>query len=143
MLRGARWRRSLRSSRRSARAVPTCASFCGPTLLWARGADDVVTLANKAAIRRALENAGIDFIEDNGGGELPFSEAANLQKNDHCVESATGGAPLPFFLRSTMRAESGNRAPCRLARCFSSCRPGSPERAGSSPRSNTACKIRF
>jgi hypothetical protein len=28
-----------------------------------------VTLANEAAIRRAFENAGIDFIEDNGGGE--------------------------------------------------------------------------
>jgi hypothetical protein len=28
-----------------------------------------VTLANEAAIRRALEFAGIDFIEENGGGE--------------------------------------------------------------------------
>jgi hypothetical protein len=28
-----------------------------------------VTLANEAAIRRALEDAGIQFIEDNGGGE--------------------------------------------------------------------------
>ena len=28
-----------------------------------------VTLANEAAIRRALESAGIEFIEDNGGGE--------------------------------------------------------------------------
>jgi hypothetical protein len=28
-----------------------------------------VTLANEAAIRRALETAGIDFIEDNEGGE--------------------------------------------------------------------------
>ena len=28
-----------------------------------------VTLANEAAIRRAFETAGIDFIEDNGGGE--------------------------------------------------------------------------
>src|SRR5436190_22565460 len=28
-----------------------------------------VTLANETAIRRALEAAGIDFIEDNGGGE--------------------------------------------------------------------------
>jgi hypothetical protein len=27
-----------------------------------------VTLANEAAIRRAFENAGIEFIEDNGGG---------------------------------------------------------------------------
>jgi hypothetical protein len=25
-------------------------------------------LANEAAIRRALENAGIEFIADNGGG---------------------------------------------------------------------------
>jgi hypothetical protein len=28
-----------------------------------------VTLANEAAIRRALEIAGIDFIDENGGGE--------------------------------------------------------------------------
>jgi len=28
-----------------------------------------VTLANEAAIRRAFEAAGIDFIEENGGGE--------------------------------------------------------------------------
>jgi hypothetical protein len=28
-----------------------------------------VTLANEAAIRRAFEGAGIDFIEENGGGE--------------------------------------------------------------------------
>jgi hypothetical protein len=28
-----------------------------------------VTLANEAAIRRAFEAAGIDFIDDNGGGE--------------------------------------------------------------------------
>jgi hypothetical protein len=27
-----------------------------------------VTLANEAALRRALEAAGIEFIEDNGGG---------------------------------------------------------------------------
>jgi hypothetical protein len=28
-----------------------------------------VTPANEAAIRQALETAGIDFIEENGGGE--------------------------------------------------------------------------
>src|SRR6202022_1664433 len=28
-----------------------------------------VNLANEAALRRALEAAGIEFIEDNGGGE--------------------------------------------------------------------------
>jgi hypothetical protein len=28
-----------------------------------------VTVANEAAIRRAFEAAGIDFIEENGGGE--------------------------------------------------------------------------
>jgi hypothetical protein len=28
-----------------------------------------VTLANEAALRRALEAAGIEFIEENGGGE--------------------------------------------------------------------------
>jgi hypothetical protein len=28
-----------------------------------------VTLANEAALRRALETAGIEFIEENGGGE--------------------------------------------------------------------------
>ena len=31
--------------------------------------DIPVTLPNEAAIRRALENAGIEFIENNGGGE--------------------------------------------------------------------------
>jgi hypothetical protein len=29
----------------------------------------LVTLANEAALRRALEDAGIDFIEEDGGGE--------------------------------------------------------------------------
>jgi hypothetical protein len=28
-----------------------------------------VTLANEAALRRALETAGIEFIDNNGGGE--------------------------------------------------------------------------
>ena len=28
-----------------------------------------VTLANEAALRRALQGAGIEFIEENGGGE--------------------------------------------------------------------------
>jgi hypothetical protein len=28
-----------------------------------------VTLANEAALRRALESAGIEFIDNNGGGE--------------------------------------------------------------------------
>jgi hypothetical protein len=28
-----------------------------------------VTLANEAALRRALEYAGVEFIDDNGGGE--------------------------------------------------------------------------
>jgi hypothetical protein len=28
-----------------------------------------VTLANEAAIRRAFESAGIEFTEENGGGE--------------------------------------------------------------------------
>jgi hypothetical protein len=27
-----------------------------------------MTLANATAIRRALENAGVEFIEENGGG---------------------------------------------------------------------------
>jgi hypothetical protein len=27
-----------------------------------------VTLANEAALRRALETAGVDFIDENGGG---------------------------------------------------------------------------
>lgn len=27
-----------------------------------------MTSANEAALRRALENAGVDFIDDNGGG---------------------------------------------------------------------------
>jgi len=40
-----------------------------------------VTLANEAAIRRALEIAGIDFIEDNGGGEgVRFRKPQKFQK---------------------------------------------------------------
>ena len=27
-----------------------------------------VTLANEAALRQALENAGVEFIDENGGG---------------------------------------------------------------------------
>jgi hypothetical protein len=27
-----------------------------------------MTLANASAVRRALENAGVEFIEENGGG---------------------------------------------------------------------------
>ena len=40
-----------------------------------------VTLANEAAIRRALENAGIEFIEDNGGGEgVRFRRPQTIKK---------------------------------------------------------------
>lgn len=30
--------------------------------------DPTMTVANSVAVRRALENAGIEFIDDNGGG---------------------------------------------------------------------------
>jgi hypothetical protein len=33
------------------------------------GGEIPVTLANEAALRRALETAGIEFIDNNGGGE--------------------------------------------------------------------------
>jgi hypothetical protein len=38
-------------------------------------------LANEAAIRRAFEGAGIEFIEDNGGGEgLRFRTMQAIKK---------------------------------------------------------------
>jgi hypothetical protein len=40
-----------------------------------------VTLANEGAIRRALEIAGIQFIEDNGGGEGVRFRKPKRQKN--------------------------------------------------------------
>jgi hypothetical protein len=40
-----------------------------------------VTLANEAALRRAFENAGIDFIEDNERGEgVRFRKPQRLKK---------------------------------------------------------------
>jgi hypothetical protein len=43
-----------------------------------------VTLANEAAIRRALEIAGIEFIEDNGGGEgVRFRKPQTIKKRKY------------------------------------------------------------
>jgi hypothetical protein len=43
-----------------------------------------VTLANEAAVRRALEDAGIEFIEDNGGGEgVRFRKSQRTAKKKH------------------------------------------------------------
>jgi hypothetical protein len=43
-----------------------------------------VTLANEAALRRALEAAGVDFIEDNGGGEgVRFRKSQRTSKKIH------------------------------------------------------------
>ena len=40
-----------------------------------------VTLANEAALRRALEAAGVEFIEDNGGGEgVRFRKSQRFNK---------------------------------------------------------------
>ena len=40
-----------------------------------------VTLANEAAFRRALEAAGIEFIENNGGGEgVRFCVSQKMKK---------------------------------------------------------------
>ena len=36
-----------------------------------------MTTANDAAVRRALENAGIEFIDENGGGPGVRSASAN------------------------------------------------------------------
>jgi hypothetical protein len=47
-----------------------------------------VTLANEAAIRRALEIAGIQFIEDNGGGEGVRFRKAQRKKTEN--ESGKG-----------------------------------------------------
>ena len=42
-----------------------------------------VTLANEAALRRALEAAGVEFIEDNGGGEgVRFRKPQRFSKKD-------------------------------------------------------------
>ena len=42
-----------------------------------------VTLANEAALRRALEAAGIDFIENDGGGEgVRFRKARRSKKRN-------------------------------------------------------------
>jgi hypothetical protein len=43
--------------------------FCSAGVSLQGNGEIPVTLANEAAIRRALEVAGIQFIEDNGGGE--------------------------------------------------------------------------
>jgi hypothetical protein len=40
-----------------------------------------VTLANEAAIRQAFETAGIEFIEENGGGEgVRFRKPRRVRK---------------------------------------------------------------
>jgi len=40
-----------------------------------------VTLANEAALRQALEAAGIEFIDDNGGGSgVRFRKSRLLKK---------------------------------------------------------------
>ena len=39
-----------------------------------------ITIANEAAIRRALENAGVEFIDANGGGEGVRLRKASIPK---------------------------------------------------------------
>jgi len=40
-----------------------------------------MTAANDAAVRRALENAGIEFIEENGGGPgVRFSKRLRIKR---------------------------------------------------------------
>src|SRR6478609_1223355 len=46
-----------------------------------------MTLANATAIRRALENAGVELIEENGGGL-----GARLKQRLECIDE-NGGAP--------------------------------------------------
>ena len=42
-----------------------------------------VTLANEAALRRALEAAGIEFIEDDGGGEgVRFRKSQRFKRKE-------------------------------------------------------------
>ena len=45
------------------------------------------TLANEAALRRALEAAGVEFIDENGGGV-----GVRLRKADKKGPKKTGGA---------------------------------------------------
>ena len=48
-----------------------------------RGGETVMTAANELAVRRALEAAGVDFIDENGGGagvRLKKRQSSNKSK---------------------------------------------------------------
>ena len=45
-----------------------------------------MTVANATAIRRALENAGVEFIEENGGGL-----GARLKQRLECIDENASG----------------------------------------------------
>ena len=47
-----------------------------------------MTLANASAIRRALENAGVELIEENGGGL-----GARLRRGLELIDENGGGGP--------------------------------------------------
>jgi hypothetical protein len=49
--------------------VPLSVLYDNDRCAWWRASEIPVTLANEAAIRHALEVAGIEFIEENGTGE--------------------------------------------------------------------------
>jgi hypothetical protein len=52
-----------------------------------------VTLANEAALRQALEAAGVDFIEDNGGGEgVRFRKPQGTPKKKRSQRDVTSSA---------------------------------------------------
>ena len=47
-----------------------------------------VTLANEAALRQALEAAGVEFIDANGGGRGTASEAGRRERICHGMRMA-------------------------------------------------------
>lgn len=71
MITGSQIRAARAILRWTADQVATAASVGVATVRRAEAADfePVITAANAAAIQRALESAGIEFIAENGGGD--------------------------------------------------------------------------
>jgi hypothetical protein len=74
-----------------------------------------VTLANEAAIRRAFENVGIDFIEDNGGGEgVRFRKSQVFKKRQQSstrislpLKYSASRHAMPGYTRASNKSSSG------------------------------------
>ena len=83
---------------RAARALPAAdlVRESGVSLATIHGVESVdgktaMTLANASAIRRALENAGVELIEENGGGL-----GARLKQRLELIDD-NGGCPVSAF----------------------------------------------